>query len=142
MTKNFENGRSAYLKQQAKLASTRAHAPYSNFPVGAALELNNGEIITGCNVENASYGLSNCAERTAVFTAVAQGYKGADIRSVTIYIPGPQAVAPCGACRQVLSEFLASDTPIFSTSDEQERQWQMSELLPDAFSFHVDAYRN
>ncbi|MDX1706233.1 cytidine deaminase [Pseudidiomarina sp.] len=141
MTKQIQNDASAHLKQQAKLASERAYAPFSNFPVGAALELNNGEIITGCNVENSSYGLSNCAERTAIFTAIAQGYKGADIRSVTIYIPGAEAVAPCGACRQVLAEFLASDTPIFSTSDGQERQWQMKELLPDAFSFNVATHR-
>lgn len=142
MTKKPEDDVPAHLKQQAKLASTRAYAPFSNFPVGAALELTNGEIITGCNVENSSYGLSNCAERTAIFTAIAQGYKGSDIRSVTIYIPGSEAVAPCGACRQVLAEFLASDTPVFSTSDGQERQWSIGELLPDAFSFNLETHRN
>lgn len=122
------------LQAHAKQACHRAYAPYSQFPVGAALLMKNGDVISGCNVENASYGLSNCAERTAVFNAIAQGYDAKDITEVVIFTPGDIAYAPCGACRQVLAEFLKSDAMVYSTSDRQLRQWRISELLPDAFT--------
>jgi cytidine deaminase len=130
-----------FLRQHAKQASQKAYVPYSQFPVGAALLMQNGEVVSGCNVENVSYGLSNCAERTAVFSAIAQGYDAKDIQAVVVYTPGDKAYAPCGACRQVLSEFLAKGTTVTSTSERQVRQWAIEELLPDAFEFNVDAYR-
>lgn len=130
-----------FLRQHAKQASQKAYAPYSSFPVGAAILMKSGEVISGCNVENVSYGLSNCAERTAVFSAIAQGYNAQDIAAVVVYTPGDKAYAPCGACRQVLAEFLANDTLITSTSERQMRQWTIEELLPDAFEFDVEAFR-
>lgn len=130
-----------FLRQHAKQASQKAYAPYSNFPVGAALLMKNGEVISGCNVENVSYGLSNCAERTAVFSAIAQGHNGKDITAVVIYTPGDKAYAPCGACRQVLAEFLSTGTVVTSTSERQMRQWEIEDLLPDAFEFDVEAFR-
>lgn len=123
------------LKADAMAASQHAHAPYSQFPVGAALQLRDGRIFRGCNVENASYGLTNCAERTAIYSAIAAGATAADFVGMVIYTPSEQAYAPCGACRQVLAEFFPGHAPVLSFSDRQMRQWQMSELLPDAFSF-------
>ncbi|RUO57368.1 cytidine deaminase [Pseudidiomarina insulisalsae] len=130
-----------FLREHAKQASQKAYAPYSQFHVGAALLMRSGEVVTGCNVENASYGLSNCAERTAVFNAVAQGYDPADIAAVAIYTATEKACAPCGACRQVLAEFLQPGTMISSTSERQLRQWSIEELLPDGFEFDIEAYR-
>ncbi|MFC0444187.1 cytidine deaminase [Pseudidiomarina halophila] len=131
-----------FLRQRAKQASQNAYAPYSQFPVGAAVLMRNGDVVIGCNVENVSYGLSNCAERTAIFSAIAQGYRAEDMEAVFIYTPGAKAYAPCGACRQVLAEFLPADTKVSSTSDDQSRQWRVAELLPDAFEFDSNAYRN
>lgn len=119
---------------QAKQAAARAHAPYSKFPVGAVLQFSNGEIVLGCNVENASYGLTNCAERTAVFSALAQGKDLAEVERIVIYTPGSQVYSPCGACRQVLSEFFAPSMPFTSTCDTGEASWTLGELLPSAFS--------
>ncbi|MDN7125677.1 cytidine deaminase [Pseudidiomarina terrestris] len=130
------------LRQHAKQASEKAYAPYSNFPVGAAIMMRNGDVIRGCNVENVSYGLSNCAERTAIFSALAQGYQASDMETVVIYTPGEKAYAPCGACRQVLAEFLSGDTQVSSTSERQFRQWRVADLLPEAFEFDSGAYRN
>lgn len=91
------------LKAAAKEASARAYAPYSKFKVGAAVLTESGRIFVGCNVENASYGLCNCAERTAIFSAVAAGER--KFKCVVVYTPTPTATAPCGACRQVIYEF-------------------------------------
>jgi cytidine deaminase len=100
------------LMKEAKKAAGNAYAPYSRFRVGAALQLTDGTIVTGVNVENRSFGLSNCAERTAIFTAVNMGRK--DIQAIAI--AGPDAwepLPPCGACRQVMSEFCPEETPVF-----------------------------
>lgn len=130
-----------FLRQHAKQVSAKAYVPYSNFPVGAALLMRSGEVISGCNVENVSYGLSNCAERTAVFSAIAQGFNGNDIAAVVVYTPGDKAYAPCGACRQVLAEFLPQGTVVTSTSERQVRQWTIEQLLPDAFDFDAESFR-
>ncbi|MDB5085490.1 MAG: cytidine deaminase [Bacilli bacterium] len=106
--------------------------PYSHFPVGAAILVEGGEIITGCNIENASYGLTNCAERTAVFKAVSEG-KGPIVHIAVIAdTPGP--CAPCGMCRQVLVEFCGPDTPVLlSNLNGKIRETTVGSLLPDAF---------
>ncbi|MGQ4277667.1 cytidine deaminase [Pseudidiomarina sp. E22-M8] len=130
-----------FLRQHAKRASEKAYAPYSQFPVGAAILMRNGDVVIGCNVENVSYGLSNCAERTAIFSALAQGYEAKDMETVMVYTPGPKAYAPCGACRQVLAEFFKAESTVSSTCDGQLRQWRVAELLPDAFEFDIEAYR-
>ncbi|HET8816024.1 MAG TPA: cytidine deaminase [Pseudidiomarina sp.] len=121
-------------QSQAKQAAERAHAPYSKFPVGAVLQFSTGDLVLGCNVENASYGLTNCAERTAVYSALAQGKELTDVERIVIYTPGNTVYSPCGACRQVLAEFLGLDTPFISTCDSGEKQWTLGELLPSAFS--------
>lgn len=123
------------LYSAAKQAAARAYVPYSRFPVGAALRLKDGSLINGCNVENASYGLCNCAERTAIFSAIAQGKQAADFDSLLIYMPGETLYSPCGACRQVIVEFFAPDAEIIATCDSKAWQrWQVNELLPGAFT--------
>ncbi|TWU05750.1 cytidine deaminase [Stieleria varia] len=111
-------------------ARDHAYAPHSHFYVGAAVLLDDGEIITGCNVENASYSLSLCAERVAASAAVAKGYRS--WRGIAIASLG--GVTPCGACRQFLSEF-GTDLPVVMTNvlDGSRRIRKLSELLPDAF---------
>src|ERR1700756_2574607 len=91
------------LLAAARFARERAYAPYSQFRVGAAVETEDGTIVTGCNVENASYGLSICAERTAIVSAVAQGYRV--FRAVAVAGPEGVTTSPCGACRQFIAEF-------------------------------------
>ncbi len=111
----------------------KAHAPYSNFKVGAALESVSGEVFTGCNVENASYGLTICAEQSAVAHAVARGHSR--FRRLVIVTASRRAVPPCGACRQVLAEF-ADNMDIISFGSEENAQWRLRDLIPDAFSMN------
>lgn len=118
------------LLKRAAEAGKHAHAPYSNFRVGAALLAENGQTFTGCNVENASYGLTVCAERTAVFKAVSEGVK--TFAAIAIAVPG--GGSPCGACRQVLHEF--NPRAIVYLGDETGRllrETTVAELLPAAF---------
>ena len=118
------------LLQHAAAARQAAYAPYSNFQVGAALLTASGEVFAGCNVENASYGLSICAERAAVFQAVAAGHR--DFTALAISLPGPGS--PCGACRQVLHEFAPSLPVILGDEDGTlVRLASLAELLPDPF---------
>ncbi len=110
-------------------ARQQAYAPYSNYAVGAAILVENGRIITGCNVENVSYGLSNCAERTAVFKAVSEGHR----RIFAVAVSTENAGSPCGACRQVLVEF-GGDVPVWLVDGEGNgRQTTLHTLLPDHF---------
>jgi cytidine deaminase len=119
------------LEKAARSAASRAYAPYSEFPVGAAVIAGSGRIYGGCNVENASYGLCNCAERTAIFSAVAAGEKS--IRAVAVYTPTPLPTAPCGACRQVIHEF-GPDALVISVCDAKNRiETRITALLPGAF---------
>jgi cytidine deaminase len=119
------------LVAQAKAASGRAYCPYSKFRVGAAVLTESGEVVAGCNVENASYGLTMCAERNAVFQAVARG--ASSIRAVVVYTPTPIPTAPCGACRQVLNEF-GPDCEVLCVCDGPETiHSQLYALLPKAF---------
>jgi cytidine deaminase len=121
------------LLLMAKHACENAYAPYSNFRVGAAILLASGEIFYGCNVENASYGLTNCAERTAIFSAVAAlGAKQVRIRAVAVVNDRRVACSPCGACRQVITEF-GPDAEIFYLGPSGIEQSSMQELLPHCF---------
>lgn len=120
------------LKAKADEMLDRAYVPYSKFPVGAALLTKDGEIFTGCNIENASYPLSNCAERTAVFKAVSEGKLEFDKLVVTGNTEGP--ISPCGACRQVLVEFCEPDMPVVLTNKKGDTlNTTVSALLPGAF---------
>lgn len=122
--------------EAAVAVSKNAYAPYSKFHVGAALLTHDGEIITGCNVENASYGLTICAERNAVFAAVARNIK--TFRAVAIVADGDPIPYPCGACRQVLSEFCGPQTPIYIATiknPDDIKALTMGELLPHSFKF-------
>jgi cytidine deaminase len=123
---------SARLLRSAKNVMKNAHAPYSKFRVGAAILLSNGKILSGCNVENASYGMTNCAERTAIFSAVAQYGPKIEIRAVSIVNNHGVPCAPCGACRQVIYEF-GPDATIFFQGAEGPRQAHITELLPEGF---------
>jgi cytidine deaminase len=119
------------LEKSARAAAARSYSPYSSFPVGAAIIAGSGRVYSGCNVENAAYGLCNCAERTAIFTAVAAGEK--EVRAVAVYTPTPLPTAPCGACRQVIHEF-GPDAIVISVCDSKSRvSTRMPDLLPGAF---------
>jgi len=118
------------LLAAARAASANAHCPYSRFPVGAAVQAADGRVFTGCNVENASFGLTICAERNAIFQAVAAGAR--DVVAVAVYAPTKRPVSPCGACRQVIAEFGAADVMSCCSGDATKR-WTAAELLPDGF---------
>lgn len=118
----------------AKSASEHAYSPYSGARVGASVIGEDGRIHTGCNVENASYGLTQCAERNALAAALGAGMKPGTARTLLIYATGFEVLAPCGACRQVMSELLAKDATIISCHSETEyNSWSIEELLPDSF---------
>jgi cytidine deaminase len=119
------------MRDAALAALKNAYCPHSKFPVGAAVLSAEGEIFAGCNVENASFGLTMCAERNAIFQAVAKGYR--NLRAVVVVTPTARPTPPCGACRQVINEFNPeADVFIFGQDDTAE-QFKMSELLPAAF---------
>ena len=121
------------LKAAAKAAAGQAYAPYSKFRVGAAILTGTGKIHAGCNVENASYGLSNCAERTAIFSAVAAGGPKLQIKCVVVYTPTQTATAPCGACRQVINEFGPAARVISICDGPAHLDVSSDALLPGAF---------
>lgn len=123
------------LKALAKGASERAYCPYSKFHVGAAVLTESGEIYTGCNVENASYGLTNCAERTAIFKMVEKSTHPSDrkITAIAIYTPTKDATAPCGACRQVIREFGPNCIVTSFCQSDTQLSRRLEELLPNSF---------
>jgi cytidine deaminase len=124
------------LLEAARGAAANAYAPYSRFRVGAALLFDDGFIATGCNVENMSYGLTNCAERSALFSAISQ--RGANHKIVAIAVANLNGAAspPCGACRQVLSEFAAVDAVVLFPGGNGPVLRPFAELFP--FTFHLD----
>ena len=122
------------LFESAKTASERAYSPYSGAKVGASLLDENGQVFSGCNVENASYGLTQCAERNALAAAIHAGMKPGSAHTIVIYATGFEVLAPCGACRQVISELMADDAVIISCHSESEyRSWSIADLLPEPF---------
>jgi cytidine deaminase len=119
------------LWQAARTARLNAHAPYSNFLVGAALETATGEIITGCNVENATYGLTVCAERVAIFKAISEGKR--NFRRVCVVADTASPTPPCGACRQLLWEFGGDLEVVLGNLEEVKRKTTMKQLFPEPF---------
>ncbi len=121
------------LIDKAKDARKNAYAPYSKFQVGAAVFTKNKQIYQGCNIENASYGLSNCAERTAIFKAVSEGDK--EIEAIVVIGDTEGPISPCGACRQVMAEFLNEDTKVILTNLKGDTvETAINKLLPGSFS--------
>ncbi len=119
------------LGRLARAARKRAHAPFSHFKVGAALRTVSGEMVTGCNIENASYGLTLCAERVAVFKAVSEGLKRFD--AIAVVADSPRLTAPCGPCRQILWEFCGDVWVHLENLDGRSETHRMSDLLPFPF---------
>lgn len=120
------------LIEQAKLARERAYVPYSNFKVGAALLTEDGDVIHGCNIENAAYSMTNCAERTALFKALSDGKKA--FLKIAVVADSERPVPPCGACRQVLAELCPPEMPVILTNLSGQRfETTVEALLPGAF---------
>ena len=120
------------LAQAAKAVCVRAYCPYSRFPVGCAVLTGDGAIASGCNVENASFGLTSCAERNAIFRSIGDG--ATSIVAVLLYTPTPSPVTPCGACRQVIAEF-GRDARVRAICDGAESlEYALRDLLPDGFT--------
>ncbi|MGO3498991.1 cytidine deaminase [Leuconostoc falkenbergense] len=121
------------LADVANAALNDTYTPYSHFPVGAALLAENGEVFKGVNIENVSFGLTNCAERTAIFTAIAAGHR--HFHGLVISGKTDEPIAPCGACRQVMVEFFEPDMPIWLINDQgQEIETNIAQLMPGAFN--------
>jgi cytidine deaminase len=121
----------AELVRLAGTAREAAHAPFSGYKVGAALRAKDGQVVTGCNIENATYGLTLCAERVAVFKAVSEGMRGFD--AVAVVVDSPKLAAPCGPCRQILWEFCGDIWVRMENLEGRGVTRRMSELLPMAF---------
>jgi cytidine deaminase len=124
-------GTAEELLAAARSAAKRAYAPYSNFHVGAALQTAEGRVFTGCNVENASYGLAICAERNAVAAMVAASSDDRTVSTVAVVSPDASPCFPCGACRQVLQEFGCSE--VIVEQEGKMRSYRFEELLPHSF---------
>lgn len=125
------------LLQQARQAASNSYSPYSGFKVGAALRLTNGEIVTGTNVENISYGLTICAERTALVRAVSAFGPEIRIEAVAVANLNDAASPPCGACRQMLAEFVLPAAPVIFPAADGMQTRPFSELLPMAFEMKL-----
>ena len=122
--------------EEARKARLKAYSPYSKCKVGAAIELKDGSFIHGANIENASFGLSNCAERSAIFSAMSQGIDPSQFKSLTVIANHNHPVSPCGACRQVMYELLPDDCVItLANLDGQTKVMTKDELLPFGFKF-------
>ena len=122
----------ARLLRAARKAMKNAYAPYSKFRVGAAILTSKGRVFVGCNVENSSYGMTNCAERTAIFSAIAQAGPGLEIHAVAVANDQGVPCSPCGACRQVIHEF-GPRAIIFYDGESGPNQSLITELLPEGF---------
>lgn len=125
------------LLDKAQLAAENSYSPYSKFKVGAALRLSNGEVVTGTNVENISYGLTICAERSALVGAVSRFGPRIRIEAVAVANLGEAASPPCGACRQMLAEFVLPEAPVIFPAADGIHTMAFSELLPLAFDMKL-----
>lgn|SRR5487761_1527577 len=134
---NLEESVLDSLREAALEAAQHAYVPYSGFRVGAALLLDNGSVVTGCNVENASYGLTICAERSAMAQAVSRFGPDVLLRAVFIVNLNEAASSPCGACRQFLAEFAAPDTPVYFPTEDGETMQTIPALLPHGFKWNA-----
>jgi cytidine deaminase len=132
ITKGLPVGARERLVRAARKAMKNAYAPFSHFKVGAAILTSKGDIFAGCNVENSSYGMTNCAERTAIFSAVAE--KGPKLEILAVAVTNAQGVpcSPCGACRQVIYEF-GPDAVVFYQGQQGDKESHITELLPEGF---------
>lgn len=119
--------------EKAFEAMENAYAPYSNYHVGSCVKTRDGHYFIGANVENASYGATNCGERSAIFAAYSHGYRKENIESIAIVTDGDILAGPCGICRQVLSELLELDTPIYLSNKKEEKSTNIDALLPFMF---------
>ena len=116
-------------------ARLNSYSPYSNFKVGALCILENDTVIKGCNIENMSYGLTNCAERSAIFNTISQGFNYKDIKEIVIIADTEKPVSPCGACRQVMAEFLKPSTIVTMFNlNKETRVCSVKDLIPFAFT--------
>lgn len=122
------------LAQLAITAREKAFAPYSGFFVGAAVETLDGAIYTGCNIENASYGLTVCAERVAIWKAMSEGVKPGEFRAIAVAADTNRPTPPCGACRQILAEFAPQATVTLVNLQGVTREFTVAELLPESFN--------
>ena len=123
------------LLPPAREASAKAYSPYSDVKVGAVAVGQNDALHLGCNTENASYGLTQCAERNALAAAIVGGESPGRIKALLVYATGFETLTPCGACRQVMSELLAPDALVIACSESEEpRVWTLDTLLPDPFT--------
>ena len=128
----IDDATAATLRTRAREATAHAYVPYSRFPVGAALLTEDGTVVSGANIENASFGLTCCAERTAVFTAAAAGHRV--VVAIAVTAPRVETVTPCGACRQVLNEFKPADRDMLVLLDGPDQAvMPLGDLLPRAF---------
>lgn len=120
------------LAETARKASEKAYVPYSHFPVGAAFLVADDEVVSGCNIENASFGLSNCAERTAIFKAISEGKTA--FKALAVYGKTAEPISPCGACRQVLAEFCPQEMPVYLVAEDMTMmETTVGDLLPYSF---------
>jgi cytidine deaminase len=126
------------LRAAAEEATGRAYAPYSKFYVGAALLFDDGSVFAGCNVENVSYGLTSCAERNALFRAISERGAGAKIVAVAVANAASAPCPPCGACRQVLSEFVTADAVVTFPGERGWETMPFAQIFPSAFSFEPE----
>ncbi|MCG3088944.1 cytidine deaminase [Sporosarcina cyprini] len=123
------------LMDSARKIKSAAYVPYSKFPVGTALLLNDGTVINGVNVENVSFGATNCAERTAIFTAIANGYGKGDFQAIAVAGETEDFLPPCSICRQVMAEFCSPDMPVYLTNEKNDiLELTLRDLLPYAFT--------
>ena len=120
--------------EQARAVSEHAYSPYSGACVGAAVLGRDGRVFSGCNVENASYGLTQCAERNALNTAIAAGLKPRELKEIAIFARGFERLSPCGACRQVMVELLDEHALVHCSNESGEvRTWRVEDLFPEPF---------
>ncbi|WP_010287698.1 cytidine deaminase [Kurthia massiliensis] len=123
------------LMTHARAVLKHSYSPYSKFPVGAAILMKDGTVISGVNVENVSFGATNCAERTAIFTAITQGYQKGDFEAIAVAGETEDFLPPCNICRQVMVEFFAPTTPVYLTNGAGDiREFLLKDIAPLAFT--------